>query len=203
MSRNSLISDSEVIRAHTINGYAANLTPNGNNSIRYDVVSLQKNADTTYIFDRDIDWEFHNSKPLIKKSSNDKVAILKNIKIKHRHRKAGLGKELHAKNLEVLKANNFKQIQLTAKWDGVIFWPSLFFSFNDEEDENELLEAISLYMLEVLQLKKDTVRNIMKNYTDINSIKDRLKPKTKQWFTDWYKTDTECSLRFDMYKDIQ
>ena len=212
MSFQSIIDNSSVLNAHEIGvgiytSKARNIipsfsvTPAGSNSIRYDKIAL-KDASGEYIFDRDISWEFCTNMNLIKKNSNGKVAKLCNVKLKPRQKRAGFGFDLHAQQYNILKLKEFDQIQLTAKWDGVIAWPSMYFKFNENNDEDELIEHISVYMADVLLYNDDKIKKLTNSsYIDIKSLNKILKPSTKIWFTDWCQ-QKERSLRYDMYKDI-
>lgn len=197
MPYNLVINDSKVLDAHTIDGFTPEFAqkPSGDQTVRYDIVSIKKLSSEQYIFDRDMEWIFHENIIDI-----GKVAELKHIKIKPRIRKKQLCKVIHEKNYLVLKSEDFKQIRLTARWDGIVVWPSLFFKFLDIDEEDTFYEIFGNYLLDVHNLKEKTVESILKR-RDFNNIKHYLKPANKIWFTDWYNS-LDDTIVFEMYKDI-
>ena len=197
MPHNSVINDSKVLDAHTIDGFSPQFSevPSGDQNSRYDVVSIQNLSNMEYIFDRDMQWIFHENITDV-----GKVAELKNIKIKPRIRQKQLCKKIHEKNYLVLKNHEFKQIRLTAKWDGVVVWPSLFFNFSDRNEEDNFYEILETYLLEIHNLNYTTVKAMIQR-RDFSSIKNYLQPTKKMWFTEWYNS-LESPIVFEMYKDI-
>jgi hypothetical protein len=199
-----IITESEVLRAHHI--ASQNLTgtlcrePNCEYDRRYDVIDL-KNNDNESVLDIEIAFECFKENRLWGTQGRGKVAKLHNIRIKPDKKSIGLGKDLHIQQLSVLRAQNFNELQLSAQWDGVIAWPSLLFKFQNEDDEDELLEHISNYMLDVLDYNIKKVARIMSTYDGIPSISKLLKPNDKDWFTKWYQ-ETDRSLEFKMYKEV-
>jgi len=200
----SIIPELEVIRAHNISslGLSGNLTrPSDCQSHRrFDVIDL-KNTNHESVLDREIAFEFFLNSQLLGSVGNGKVAKLGTIRIKEAQKVNGIGKEIHAQHLLVLSQNQFKEIQLKAKWDGVIVWPSLFFKFRNEDDEDELIEHISVYMLDVLGFPRAKVSRILDQYDGMQSINSHLKPNGKTWFTEWYQ-GTNRTLQYEMYKEV-
>lgn len=197
MPHNSVINDLNVLDAHTINGFTPEFVnvPTGDQNVRYDTIRIKNLSSREYIFDRDMEWIFHENMIDI-----GKVAELKHIKIKPRIRKKQLCKDIHEKNYLVLKNQEFKQIRLTAKWDGIVVWPSLFFKFSDKNEEDTFYEIFGNYLLDIHNLKEKTVEVIIKR-RDFSNIKRYLKPTNKIWFTDWYNS-LDDTIVFEMYKDI-
>lgn len=200
----TIITESEVLRAHHIT--AQNITgtlyrePDCDDYRRYDVIDL-KNNDNESVLDVEIAFECLKDNRLWGIQGRGKVAKLHNIRIKPDKKSGGLGKDIHIQQLSVLKEQNFNELQLSAQWDGVIVWPSLLFKFQNEDDEDELLEHITNYMLDVLGYNADKVSRIMSTYDGIPSISKLLRPKNKDWFTKWYQ-ETDRSLEFKMYKEV-
>lgn len=197
MPHNLVISDSKVLDAHTIKGFTpefVQVPSGGGQGVRHDIVTIKNSSNMQYIFDKDMEWLFHENIIDI-----GKVAELKYIKIKPRIRKKQLCKKIHEKNYLVLKSEEFKQIRLTAKWDGIVVWPSLFFKFSHKNEEDTFYEIFGNYLLDVHNLKEETVKVIVKT-RNFNNIKRYLKPANKIWFTDWY--DLENTIVFEMHKDI-
>ena len=199
-----IIKESEVLRAHHI--ISKNLTgrlcrkPDCDDYRRYDVIDLKDNSGDS-ILNVEIAFEFLKESGFFGSSGRGKVAKLHNIRIKPEKKSKGLGTEIHAQQLSVLKDNNFKEMQLSAQWDGVIAWPSIFFHFTSEDDEDELLEHIANYMLDVLEYNSGRVKKIMQNYDNIKNLAQHLRPSNKVWFTEWYQ-ETDRSLEYKMYKEI-
>lgn len=204
MPCNKIISENEVLRAHrvTSKNLRGNLCrrPDCDDYRRYDVVDLKDEADES-ILKVQIAFEFLKDSRLFGNSGNGKVAKLHNIRIKPDKKSKGLGTEIHAQQLSVLRDNQFKEMQLSAQWDGVVAWPSLFFKFANEDDEDELLEHITVYMLDILEYNNDKVGRIMQTYDGIKNISKLLKPQNKVWFTQWYQ-ETDRSLEYKMYKEV-
>jgi len=200
----NIITESEVLRAHKI--VSKNITgslckkPDCDEYRRYDVIDL-KDVKNESVLDREIAFECLKEDRLWGRSGRGKIAKLHNIRIKVDKKSTGLGKELHTQQLTVLRAQNFDEMQLSAKWDGVIVWPSLFFKFKNEYDEEELLDHISTYMFDVLRYNNEKISRIMRQYKSIKEIATHLKPEDKIWFTEWYK-GTDKSLQYSMYKEV-
>jgi len=199
-----IIKESEVLRAHQITSknLIGNLfrRPDCDDYRRYDVIDL-KDSSGNSILKVQIALEFLKESRFFGSSGRGKVVKLHNIRIKPDKKSKGLGTEIHAQQLSVLKDNHFKEMQLSAQWDGVIAWPSIFFNFKNEDDEDELLEHIANYMLDVLEYNSGRVQKIMQNYDNIKSLSKHLRPSNKVWFTEWYK-ETDKSLEYKMYKEI-
>ena len=199
-----IIKESEVLRAHNIisKNLIGNLCrrPDCDDYRRYDVIDL-KDSSGDSILKVEIAFEFLKDSRFFGHSGRGKVAKLHNIRIKPDKKSKGLGTEIHAQQLSVLKDNHFKEMQLSAQWDGVIAWPSIFFNFVNEDDEDELLEHIANYMLDVLEYNSGKVKKIMQNYDNIKSLAKHLRPTNKVWFTKWYQ-ETDRSLEYKMYKEI-
>ena len=199
-----IIKESEVLRAHRIisKNLVGNLCrkPDCDSYRRYDVIDLKDKLGNS-ILNVEIAFEFLKDSRFFGTTGRGKVAKLHNIRIKPDKKTKGLGSEIHAQQLSVLKNNHFKELQLSAQWDGVIAWPSIFFNFTSEDDEDELLEHIASYMFDVLKYNNDKVTKIMQNYDNIKSLAKHLRPESKIWFTDWYQ-ETNRSLEYKMYKEI-
>lgn len=204
MPCSDIIRESEVIRAHKITSkdLTGNLCrrPDCDNYRRYDVIDLKDKSGNS-VLQVEIAFEFLKDSKFFGSSGRGKVAKLHNIRIKSDKKSKGLGAEIHAQQLDVLKDNHFKEMQLSAQWDGVIAWPSIFFNFISEDDEDELLEHIANYMFDVLEYNSDRVKKIMQNYDNIKSLSKHLKPTNKVWFTEWYQ-ETNRSLEYKMYKEV-
>lgn len=204
MPCSSFISNSELLRAHRIITHDLTgsfmRTPLCDAYRRFDVLDL-KDSTNHSILEREISWEFFKDYELINRRDFGKVAKLGNIRIKNSDKSKGLGKDIHSQHLDVFRTNNIRQIHLSAKWDGVIVWPTLFFKFCFPDQEDELLEHISVYMLDILGYSSIKVETIMSSYSDIRNLGIHLKPNSKVWFTEWYQ-QTNRSLQYDMYKDV-
>lgn len=200
----NIITESEVLRAHhiTSQNITGNLCRRSNcdEYRRYDVIDLKDNNNES-ILDVEIAFECLEEDRLWGIQGKGKVAKLHNIRIKPDKKSKGLGKDIHIQQLTVLRTHNFNELQLSAQWDGVVAWPSLLFKFQNEDDEDELLEHISNYMLDVLGYNTKKVEKIMSTYDGIPSISNLLKPNDKDWFTKWYQ-ETDRSLEFKMYKEV-
>lgn len=204
MPCSSIITESEVLRAHHITSQkligVLCKKPYCDDYRRYDVIDL-KDSDNESVLDVEIAFECLKDERLCGTQGRGKVAKLHNIRIKPDKKSKGLGKDLHLQQLSVLKTQNFNELQLSAQWDGVIAWPSLLFKFQNEDEEDELLEQITNYMLDVLGYNTKKVARIMSTYDGIPSISKLLRPNDKDWFTKWYQ-ETERSLEFKMYKEV-
>ncbi|MBL1243935.1 MAG: hypothetical protein COA39_006015 [Sulfurimonas sp.] len=105
-----IIKESEVLRAHKIS--SKNLT--GNLFRRADVIDL-KDTSGNSILKVQIAFEFLKDSRFFGSSGRGKVAKLHNIRIKPDKKSKGLGTEIHAQQLSVLKDNHFKEMQLSAQ----------------------------------------------------------------------------------------
>lgn len=200
----TIITEDEVLRAHRIS--SRNLVGNlcrksdCDDYRRYDVIDLKDNNGES-ILDVEIAFESLKEDRLWGKERRGKVAKLHNIRIKKEKKSNGFGKDIHAQQLSVLRVQNFEEMQLSAQWEGVLAWPSLFFQFKNEDDEDELLEHIASYMMDILGYNAGKVKKIMKTYDGIRGISSLLKPVNLIWFTKWYQ-ETDRSLVFKMYKEV-
>lgn len=199
-----IITSSEVLRAHDVLDFGLSGSFVGSNDCqshrRFDVIDLKDPLQES-VLDREIAFEFLPNSQLFGSSGNGKVAKLGNIRIKEDKKVIGIGKAIHVQQLLVFGQNNFNEIQLKAKWDGVIAWPSLFFKFRNEHDEDELLEHIVTYMLDILGFDSSKVNGIMYRYSGIRHLSRYLKPTDKIWFTKWYQ-ETNRTLQYEMYKEV-
>jgi len=146
---------------------------------------------------------YHENKTLIENSSiQDRIVEHFNFQLKGNYRNEGLAKTIHKNELIIYKANDIKEIHLTSASDGVLVWLFLGYIFINEEEKLDFIEKINMgiraYFREILKIKKNIPK--ISNLEDIKSIKHKLCPKNKMWFTQWFQKNMVET--FQMYKKV-
>jgi len=114
--------------------------------------------------DRPIKREFHKEKTLYEKEGRvGKVVEHMHFFIEEQYRRKGIAKSIHQSELVFYKNNGFKQIQLTAIFEGVIVWSKLFYKFKDSVQEEEIMMQLFPYLKQVHKLSIKDIEKKLKN----------------------------------------
>jgi hypothetical protein len=149
---------------------------------------------------RDIQRLYYHDKELWSKEKSGKVAEHKYFILKEEYQSKGIGKQVHAKELDTYKKNGFDEIQLEAAWDGLVVWKRLFFNFKSKRDEDLIKIAIQRYLVEVKGLANSEIKSIIKS--NPFSISSNYLKDNKIDFKEWVYEVKLIQTLVKLYKEL-
>lgn len=155
---------------------------------------LQRPIERTYFRDK----ELCSDNTITGKVVKHEYFILKDI-----YQGKKIVSEIHPKEMDAYRSDEFKEIQLDAAWDGLVVWKKMLFKFASPSAESYIKISIQRYLKEVKNMSADEIAKAIKGNPFSISLSHLKYPgNPNNDFRHWISRTYGRQVVVAMYKEV-